>query len=185
LWRSQSVGITADIDIYSNNYSQVNSMNNLYVKPVAAVASPSSGLSGSSIRYIPTNTNTATNTTTNTTTMTTGLVTNTNTTTTRWQPLSASRRLHHLRRILFNQTKTEFFESVLDATTTPTPLHQDEYEDPREIPTISINRVKATPAKLSVLSNMVDRVKQSLFGQIKDATKKWSDASYRRSYLGM
>jgi hypothetical protein len=101
-----------------------------------------------------------------------------------WNPPCFARRLRSFRRLLFNHTKTQFWDEVLEATTTPTPLHQDEYEDPREIHNIGINRVKATATRLAAIPQVHDRVKQSVFGQLKDSLKKWGDTSFRRSYLG-
>merc|ERR1719223_2013887 len=83
-----------------------------------------------------------------------------------WTPSCCARKLRSLRKLLFNQTKTMFFESILDATTTFTPLHQDEYEDPREIKSVRINRIKANQSRLTVLSNLSERSKQSGFGQL-------------------
>jgi hypothetical protein len=101
-----------------------------------------------------------------------------------WLPPTWARRLRSMRRILFGQTKRMFWESVIESTTTFTPLHQDEYEDPREIKTISINRIKATPSKLMTYSNIHERLKQSVFGQLHKELRNWSDASFRRSYVG-
>ena len=61
-----------------------------------------------------------------------------------WAPPCGARRLHVMRRVLFTQTKKIFWDNVLESTTTATPLNQDEYEDPREIKDIRINRVKAS-----------------------------------------
>merc|ERR1711871_1390936 len=51
----------------------------------------------------------------------------------KWHPVCVARRLRVFRRVLFSATKRAFWESILDATTTNTPLPQDEYEEPREI----------------------------------------------------
>lgn len=101
-----------------------------------------------------------------------------------WAPPSWARRLRSMRRVLFGQTKRLFWESVLESTTTFTPMHQDEYEDPREIKTISINRIKANATKLASYSNIHERLKQSVFGQLHKELRNWSDSSYRRSYVG-
>jgi hypothetical protein len=42
-----------------------------------------------------------------------------------------------------NNTKRNFWDELLEATCTPTPLHQDKYEEPREIKTFRINCIKA------------------------------------------
>eukprot|EP01035_Chromulina_nebulosa_P017758 gene17758-23358_t len=101
-----------------------------------------------------------------------------------WQPPSWGRRLRSMRRVLFSQTKRQFWESILDHTTTLTPLHQDEYEDPREIKSISINRIKATVTKLVGVNSVYDRLRQSVFGQLHKELRSWSDGSFRRSYVG-
>lgn len=101
-----------------------------------------------------------------------------------WAPSSLSRRLRLLRRLLFSQTKLSFWESIIEATTTTTPLHQDEYEDPREIKAIKINRIKATISRLSTLKNSTERVKQSVFGQLHKEIRGWANSAYRRSYIG-
>merc|ERR1719223_1588825 len=66
-----------------------------------------------------------------------------------WLPICGARRLRSLRRLIFSHTKRSFWESVINLTTTSTALPQDEYEDPREIKTLKINRVKATPGNLA------------------------------------
>ena len=101
-----------------------------------------------------------------------------------WAPSCSARRLRSLRRLLFSQTKVLFWESILEATTSPTTLNQDEYEDPREIRTLDINRVMATKGALSAVSNPVERLKQTVFGQLHRETRNWDNSAYRRSYLG-
>jgi len=104
--------------------------------------------------------------------------------TAKWSPPCCARRLRSLRRLLFSQTKSAFFESILDATSTFTPMHQDEYEDPKEIKTIKINRVRATQGRLIALSNPQDRLKQSVFGQLHKELRAWPNSAFRRSYVG-
>lgn len=101
-----------------------------------------------------------------------------------WQPPCVSRRFRTKRRLLFTQTKRLFWENIIDATTTPTPLHQDEYEDPREIKVIRINRIKATHAKLTSITSASDRLSQSVFGQLHKEMRSWPASSFRRSYVG-
>jgi hypothetical protein len=104
--------------------------------------------------------------------------------TAKWSPPCCARRLRSLRRLLFSQTKSAFFESILDATSTFTPMHQDDYEDPKEIKTIKINRVRATQGRLIALSNPQDRLKQSVFGQLHKELRAWPNSAFRRSYVG-
>ena len=90
-----------------------------------------------------------------------------------WAPPCGARRLHVMRRVLFTQTKKIFWDNVLESTTTATPLNQDEYEDPREIKDIRINRVKATQSKLATIGNMAERIRQSVFGQLHREMRQW------------
>lgn len=101
-----------------------------------------------------------------------------------WMPDCGAKRLRSMRRVLFTQTKRQFWESLLDATTTSTPLHQDEYEDPREVKVIKVNRVKATLPRLASMSNPTERLRQSVFGQMHREMRSWINSSFRRSYLG-
>jgi hypothetical protein len=100
-----------------------------------------------------------------------------------WSPPCIGRRLRSLRRLLFTTTKQLFWESVLEATTTPTALPEDEYEDPKEIKTITINRVKATKEHLEAIPNVTQRLRQSVFGQLHREVRNWSHSSFRRAYL--
>lgn len=77
-----------------------------------------------------------------------------------------------------------FFESVLEATATPTPLHQDEYEDPREIKTLRVNRVRATQSRLATITSPIERMRQTVFGQLHRELRAWPSAAFRRSYVG-
>ena len=43
---------------------------------------------------------------------------------------------------LLTSTKMKFFDDIVMTTTHPTPCSHDEYEDPREIRTVKINRIK-------------------------------------------
>ncbi|GLE04956.1 hypothetical protein PINS_up013937 [Pythium insidiosum] len=98
--------------------------------------------------------------------------------------LSTSMKLRSLRRLIFTSTKRSYWDAVLRATTTSTPLPSDEYEDPREIRVIRINRIQAQPAKLSLLAQPSDRLRRSVFGQLYREMRTWSDSSYRRAYCG-
>ena len=107
-----------------------------------------------------------------------------NSNTTIWSPPCSSRRLRSLRRVLFQQTKVNFWDSVLDATSTYTPLHQEDFEDPKEIKVIKINRIKARFDRLALLTNPSDRLKASVFGQLHREMKSWNPSAFRRSYIG-
>jgi len=91
------------------------------------------------------------------------------------------------RNCLFTCTKLAFWNAVLAATATPTPLSQDEYEDPKEIRLVKLNRgPRAQKSALAGIVNLNTRVKRSLFGQLYSEIRTWGvmDASLRRSYLG-
>lgn len=98
--------------------------------------------------------------------------------------LSTSLKLRSLRRLIFTSTKRAFWDDVLRATTTSTPLPSDEYEDPREIRIIRINRIQAQASKLSLLSQPGDRLRRSVFGQLYRELRAWSDSFFRRAYCG-
>lgn len=101
-----------------------------------------------------------------------------------WRPMCTARRLRALRRLALTSTKRGFWDSVLQATTTATPLHQDEYEDPREIKTIKINRVRASASRLAAVRNINERLRLSVFGQLHKEMRSWASSNYRRAYLG-
>ncbi len=101
-----------------------------------------------------------------------------------WEPVCIARKLRDLRRILFTATKQVFWDSLIDASTTPTPLNHDEYEDPREIRVIKVNRVKAAPSRLCSISNPFERLKQSVFGQLHKEMRGWPASTFRRAHVG-
>ncbi|EEY61198.1 HECT E3 ubiquitin ligase, putative [Phytophthora infestans T30-4] len=92
--------------------------------------------------------------------------------------------LRSLRRLVFTNTKRAYWDDVLRATTTSTPLPSDEYEDPREIRVIRINRIQAQASRLSLLSQPGDRLRRSVFGQLYREMRAWSDSFFRRAYCG-
>jgi hypothetical protein len=96
---------------------------------------------------------------------------------------SGARRLRLLRRVLFSQTKRIYYDLLLESTTTYTPSHADEYEDPREIKQVKVNRVKATVQSLSLITNSVDRSRQTVMGQLYKELRNWSGANFRRSHV--
>lgn len=98
--------------------------------------------------------------------------------------LSTSLKLRSLRRLVFTSTKLAFWDDVLRATTTSTPLPSDEYEDPREIRVIRINRIQAQPSKLSLLPQPGARLRRSVFGQLYREMRAWNDSFFRRAYIG-
>jgi hypothetical protein len=101
-----------------------------------------------------------------------------------WSPPCFARRVRSLKRLLFSHVKLTFWESIINDTTTITALPQDEYEDPKEIKLIKINRIAAQIPRLSNMKNPMERMKQSVFGQLHKELRAWSNASFRRSYIG-
>lgn len=96
--------------------------------------------------------------------------------------------LRSTRQLLFTSVKQEYLQSVTEVTTTPTPLNQDEYELPREIRMVRINRLKARRA-MATDSSSNDEVettvarKYSVFAQLQSETKHWGGAALRRGYV--
>ncbi|KDO27055.1 hypothetical protein SPRG_07766 [Saprolegnia parasitica CBS 223.65] len=95
-----------------------------------------------------------------------------------------SRELLTLRRLVCTSTKLSLWDSVLRATTTATPLPSDEYEDPREIRVLRINRIQAQASKLALCPAPSDRLRKSVFGQLYREMRTWSDSGFRRAYIG-
>lgn len=69
----------------------------------------------------------------------------------------------------------------MDATTTPTPLSHDEYELPREVRTVRVNRLKARRAMASNDNSI--KKKHSVFSQLHREMRGWSGASLRRGFV--
>lgn len=53
---------------------------------------------------------------------------------------------------------------------------------PEGFPELKLNRVKARPEQLAALGSREERVKASVFGQLMQATRAWSDTHFRRAY---
>ena len=103
-------------------------------------------------------------------------------TTKEWiRPLSMGQKLRCLRSLIFSNIKREFLGEVTLATTTPTPLSHDEYELPREIRTVRINRMRAARA-LQSTERSVKR-KFSVFSQLQSETRNLGGAALRRGYV--
>lgn len=102
-----------------------------------------------------------------------------------WQPATLGKLLHSRRWLLFTATKRAVWSAVVKATTTATPLAHDEYEDPREIRTVRLNRGPRTqPAALARLPTPDARLRRSLLGQLYGEVRSWPAAAFRRSYVG-
>jgi HECT-domain (ubiquitin-transferase)/SPRY domain len=94
---------------------------------------------------------------------------------------SIASKIRSLRGIFFTSIKRDFLQSIVEATTTPTPLSHDEYELPREIRTVRINRLKAGRAMLG--DDRSSKRKYSVFAQLLSETKNLGGAGLRRGYV--
>ena len=105
-----------------------------------------------------------------------------NSSNTNWvQVSSIASRIRDCRELLFAGTKRTFLEGVMDATTTPTPLSNDEYELPRDVRTLRVNRLKARRAMASNDSNL--KRKHSVFSQMQREMRGWGGATLRRGFV--
>lgn len=94
---------------------------------------------------------------------------------------SIGSRVRAFRHLFFTCVKRSLLESIAESTTTPTPLSHDEYELPREIRTVRINRLKARRAMASA-DNRSKR-KHSVFSQLQSETRSWGGAALRRGFV--
>lgn len=97
------------------------------------------------------------------------------------QVSSIASRVRSCRGLLFSSVKKTFLDSVINATTTPTPLSHDEYELPREIRTVRINRLKARRAMAG--EDARAKRKYSVFAQLQNETRTWGGAALRRGFV--
>lgn len=97
------------------------------------------------------------------------------------QPPSIASKLRKLRGLLFTSVKRTLLESITHSTTTPTPLSHDEYELPREIRTVRVNRLKARRA-MAGNDNRTKR-RHSVFMQLSHETRSWGGAALRRGFV--
>jgi len=94
---------------------------------------------------------------------------------------SIASRIRSLRGLIFSSVKSEFLDSVIHVTTTPTPLSHDEYELPREIRTVRVNRLRARRAMAGNDAGM--KLKYSVFSQLQSETRNWGGAALRRGFV--
>jgi hypothetical protein len=93
---------------------------------------------------------------------------------------SMASALRGIRGLFFTSVKQQLLNSITDVTTTPTPLAHDEYELPREIRTVRINRLKA---RLVMGGDEVEaKRKYGVFAQLQNETKAWGGAALRRGF---
>jgi len=85
--------------------------------------------------------------------------------------------------LILLETKKNFYQRVLKETSSSLSLSQDEYEDPPDLKTVTVNRIRATPEKLMEL-NISKRHKRSVFGQLYAELSRLSDSTFRRAYIG-
>ena len=83
--------------------------------------------------------------------------------------------------MIFTSVKINLFKSLLEATTTPTSLSHDEYELPRDIRTVRINRLKARK-EIEKDTLAIER-ERTTFGQLHTELSNWSGNALRRSYI--
>lgn len=94
---------------------------------------------------------------------------------------SIARNFRNVRALIFTSVKQELLRSITEATTTPTPLSHDEYELPREIRTVRINRLRAR--RVMSGDDVEAKRKYSVFAQLQDETKSWGGAAFRRGFV--
>mmetsp|Transcript_36487 Transcript_36487/g.88057 ORF Transcript_36487/g.88057 Transcript_36487/m.88057 type:complete len:5319 (+) Transcript_36487:189-16145(+) len=89
--------------------------------------------------------------------------------------------------LIFTSVKKEYLQSVTEVTTTPTPLAHDEYELPREIRTVRINRIRARNIMKSQRTDDSSLIalkrKYSVFSQLQHETRNWGGAGLRRGFV--
>lgn len=69
----------------------------------------------------------------------------------------------------------------MDTTTIPTPTSHDEYELPREVRTVRVNRLKARRAMVS--SDETLKKKHCVFAQLQHEMRGWSGVALRRGHV--
>jgi hypothetical protein len=94
---------------------------------------------------------------------------------------SIAKDIRNIRGLLFTSVKQDLLRSITEATTTPTPLSHDEYELPREIRTVRINRLRAR--RVMSADDIAAKRKYSVFAQLQDETKTWGGAAFRRGFV--
>lgn len=89
--------------------------------------------------------------------------------------------MRRCRRLFFTSVKTDILKCLVKATTTPTSLSHDEYELPRDIRTIRVNRLKAREGLDD--ENQAGKRQYSIFGQMQSELRGWSGNTLRRGYV--
>jgi hypothetical protein len=94
---------------------------------------------------------------------------------------SVASKIRSCRGLFFTSVKRGLLQSITEASTTPTPLSHDEYELPREIRTVRINRLKAR--RVMPGTDAGSKRKHSVFAQLHNETKGWGGAALRRGFV--
>ena len=94
---------------------------------------------------------------------------------------SIGQSIRNVRVLLFTSTKRDLVRSITETTTTPTPLSHDEYELPREIRTVRINRLRAR--RVMSGNDVEAKRKYSVFAQLQEETRSWGGAAFRRGFV--
>jgi len=98
-----------------------------------------------------------------------------------FQASSIGNRIRSCRALFFSSVKKSFLDCIVDATTTPTPLSHDEYELPREVRTVRVNRLRARRAMGA--TDSIAKKKYSVFSQLQLELRGWSGAALRRGHV--
>eukprot|EP01039_Chlorochromonas_danica_P000707 gene707-769_t len=100
---------------------------------------------------------------------------------------STTRELYRaIKHAVFTSTKLNYWQLVVEETTVPTSAPPDEYERPDEIREITINRIQARHAiKRKDALSFEEKLRLSVFGQLKETLGSWEVRSLRRSFLHM
>ncbi len=97
------------------------------------------------------------------------------------QAPSIGKRVRNCRELIFTSLKRDVMNSIVDVTTTPTSLSHDEYELPREIRTVRVNRLKARKAIEADINDI--KKENTVFGQLQTELRGWSGSALRRGYV--
>ena len=97
-------------------------------------------------------------------------------------PESLAAQVVENRDCIISRTKIELWNELLQATETYTQPPEDEYDNPPEIPEITINQTSANISVLARMDDIEERLKQSVFGQLMSKMHTSSKEFFRRAY---
>jgi len=98
-----------------------------------------------------------------------------------FQAKSIPTRIRQCRSLIFSSVKDTLLDSIMDTTTIPTPTSHDEYELPREVRTVRVNRLKARRAMASNDESL--KKKHCVFAQLQHEMRGWSGVALRRGHV--